>query len=233
MIAVVVYFWRRWRLTFFRDRQSLIAGGKLLLIATALTGLIGETVVVAIERIWLGGTPYADVEDLFGHLGLIATALAAVGCLILCASARERRAPRTEQRDLDLNVKQAGIVGIVQGLCLPFRGFSRSGATISMGMLIGIDQRAAEDFSFALAVLLTPPVVLRELWRVVRAHGGRYQSVLPALSSGLLGAACAFVAGVVALRWLSGWLETGRWQWFGMYCLVAAAAVATLHYAGF
>src|SRR5229473_2168612 len=42
-------------------------------------------------------------------------------------------------------------IGLVQGLCLPFRGFSRSGATISTALLCGVDRMRAEDFSFALA----------------------------------------------------------------------------------
>ena len=54
----------------------------------------------------------------------------------------------------------------MQGLCLPFRGFSRSGATISAGMLAGVTKARAEAFSFALAVVLTPPVVLREALRL-------------------------------------------------------------------
>jgi undecaprenyl-diphosphatase len=36
---------------------------------------------------------------------------------------------------------------------------------------------------------------------------------------------CSFVAGLVALRWLSRWLEHGRWHFFGYYCLVASVAV--------
>jgi undecaprenyl-diphosphatase len=233
MFAVIAYFWRRWRLTFFRDSRSFVAATKLLIIGTALTGLIGEILVVGIERFWLRGRPHAEVEELFGHLGLISIALAAAGVLILLASAQETRAQHKQPGDLDLTLTEASIVGVVQGLCLPFRGFSRSGATISIGMLLGIDKVVAEDFSFALAVLLTPPVVLRELLRVVRAQGVRHQTLLPALSSGVLGGVCAFLAGLLALRWLSRWLESGRWQWFGIYCLVAAAAVAMLYYAGF
>jgi undecaprenyl-diphosphatase len=49
----------------------------------------------------------------------------------------------------------------------------------------------------------------------------------------LVGAGLAFLAGLVALKWLSGWLENGRWHWFGIYCLVAAAAVAGLYFRGF
>jgi len=37
----------------------------------------------------------------------------------------------------------------------------------------------------------------------------------------------------VALKWLSRWLENGRWYWFGVYCLLAAIAVGLLYRAGF
>jgi len=43
----------------------------------------------------------------------------------------------------------------------------------------------------------------------------------------------AFLAGLLALRWLSRWLEGGRWYWFGVYCLVAAGGVMLLHRAGY
>jgi undecaprenyl-diphosphatase len=49
----------------------------------------------------------------------------------------------------------------------------------------------------------------------------------------LLGAALAFLAGLVALKWLSRWLEGGRWHLFGVYCLLAAVAVALLHRSGY
>jgi hypothetical protein len=48
-------------------------------------------------------------------------------------------------------VKRAGIIGAVQGLCLPFRGFSRSGAAIYAGMLLSVAKQA-ERFSFALGL---------------------------------------------------------------------------------
>jgi len=42
-------------------------------------------------------------------------------------------------------MKQGALIGIVQGLCLPFRGFSRSGATISTGLLAGVEKSRAES----------------------------------------------------------------------------------------
>ncbi|HLJ75965.1 MAG TPA: undecaprenyl-diphosphate phosphatase, partial [Acidobacteriaceae bacterium] len=106
----------------------------------------------------------------------------------------------------------------------------RSGATISVGMLQGIRKRRVEAFSFALAVILTPPVVAREAMRLHHVdHSGFAAAALPSL----LGAVFSFLAGLVALRWLSAWLERGRWYYFGIYCLVASAVVFALHHAGY
>jgi undecaprenyl-diphosphatase len=44
---------------------------------------------------------------------------------------------------------------------------------------------------------------------------------------------CAFIAGLLALKWLSKWLESDRWYIFGIYCLVAAATVGVLHHMGY
>jgi undecaprenyl-diphosphatase len=43
----------------------------------------------------------------------------------------------------------------------------------------------------------------------------------------------AFLAGLVALKWLSQWLESGRWYLFGIYCLVASVVVFVLHQHGY
>jgi undecaprenyl-diphosphatase len=45
--------------------------------------------------------------------------------------------------------------------------------------------------------------------------------------------ACSFVAGLLALRLLSRWLENGRWHYFGCYCLAAAVGVMVLAAAGY
>src|SRR5271155_1603759 len=68
-----------------------------------------------------------------------------------------------------LTFAQAGWMGVVQGLALPFRGFSRSGSTISTAMLVGATKQRAERFSFAMAVVLTPAVVGLEAIRLQKA----------------------------------------------------------------
>jgi len=232
MFAVIVYFWSQWRETYF---QSVVAFKKfagLVVLATILTGLVGEAIIKIIEKTAFRGLPHAEIEDLFRHLELIAPALAGAGFLILIAGILDTRG--LTGRTNDLSPKQAGIIGTVQGLCLPFRGFSRSGATISAGMLAGVGKSRAETFSFALAVVLTPPVVARETLRLVRAeHITGTANLASAALPSLLGAVFAFLAGLLALKWLSRWLEHGRWHFFGIYCLAAAAAVGYLHYLGY
>jgi len=235
MVAVIVYFATRWREVFFSSAEALKRAAVRLVLATAATGVVGEILIKLIERFFFRGTPHAEVEQLFGHLELIAPALALVGLLILAASVPWRRPASwggAEPSEPDLS--QALFIGAVQGLCLPFRGFSRSGATISTGMLLGVGKKPAEEFSFALAVILTPPVVVREVLRLVSAEQARGRlDVASAFAPSLLGAACAFFAGLLALKWLSRWLENGRWYLFGIYCLCAAGAVAALHRIGY
>ncbi len=234
MFAVIVYFWKQWQSAYFQSVATFKQIARLVVVSTALTGLIGEAIIKIIERTLFRGSPHAEIEDLFGHLELIAPALAVVGVLILIAGMYERRNPTVLAGTNDLNMKQAGIIGAVQGLCLPFRGFSRSGATISAGILMGMVKSRAEAFSFALAVVLTPPVVARETMRLIRVgHANGAATLASAVFASLLGAGLSFLAGLVALRWLSRWLEAGRWYLFGIYCLLAAGVVGYLHHLGY
>jgi undecaprenyl-diphosphatase len=236
MFAVIVYFWRQWSHTYFRDAQTFKTIVIQLVVATFATAVIGGGLIEGIEKFALPHAKHAEIEQLFGRLDLIAPALALVGILILIAGLRKTPAQpsRHVEDGTGLNTQQAAWIGAVQGLCLPFRGFSRSGATISTGMLLGVTKARAEEFSFALAVILTPPAIAREAWRLAKAqhiHGA--ENLASAMGPSLLGALFAFLAGLLALKWLSRWLETGRWYWFGIYCLLAAGAVEYLHHIGY
>jgi undecaprenyl-diphosphatase len=233
MLAVIIYFWHQWRMTYFQSRAAFKKIAWPVIVATLLTGIIGEMIIKVIEKTALRGRPHAEIEELFSHLELIAPALAVVGILILIAGLFENRNPQAAAVN-DINVRQAGIIGAVQGLCLPFRGFSRSGATISTGMLLGLVKQRAELFSFALAVVLTPAAIAREAMRLTQAEraGGTLAFASAALPS-VLGALFAFLAGLLALKWLSKWLEGGQWYLFGIYCLLAAIGVATLRHIGY
>jgi undecaprenyl-diphosphatase len=147
-------------------------------------------------------------------------------------------ASKIDSPHTSVTMSQAGWMGFVQGLALPFRGFSRSGTTISAGMLSGANKERAERFSFALAVILTPGVVALEALRMVKdvhaqAALGVTVDLKGSVLTSLLGAFFAFLAGLVALKWLSSWLESGKWYLFGIYRLLASVVVFHLHTQGY
>jgi undecaprenyl-diphosphatase len=188
---------------------------------------------VVIEKVFMHGVPHAQVEDLFDNLPLIAGALAAVGALIIYAGLRESKTPR----ETEIQPAHSVWIGLVQGLCLPFRGFSRSGSTISTGLLLGLPKQKLEEFSFALAVVLTPAIVGREALRLLHHNAANtepgqtgHQALLQLFLPGLIGMVFSFLAGLLALKWLSRWLEGGRWIYFGVYCLVASIGVLIIHF---
>jgi undecaprenyl-diphosphatase len=234
MLSVIVYFWQRWRRAFFQNAPDAKRFFSTLIVATGLTGIVGVALIEAIEKLAFRGEPHAWIEQLFSRLDLIAPALAATGILILVAAVLDKRRGASPSNESALTIKHAGVIGAVQGLCLPFRGFSRSGATISTGMIAGVPRVRAEDFSFALAVVLTPPAIAREAWRLIQVQQIRDSAnLVSAVTPSLVGALFAFLAGLLALKWLSSWLESGRWYLFGIYCLVAASVLAVLHHAGY
>jgi undecaprenyl-diphosphatase len=233
MLAVIVYFWRRWRRTFFNSMAEFKNFAVALIVATILTGVVGGGIVEFIEKVVMRHQPHAWVEQLFNRLGLIAIALAAGGVFILIAGIAENQRGKTGDAASHMAPAQYSWIGAIQGFCIPFRGFSRSGATISTGLLLRVARRTAEDFSFALAVVLTPPADAREVWRLYQSQHHSLAGMVPAATPSILGMVFAFVAGLLALKWLSRWLETGRWHLFGIYCLAAAVAVAYLRHLGF
>ena len=249
MFAVIAFFWKTWREAYFSSARAFKRFAVLAIWATVITAIVGEALKFVIEKTLFRGAEKVEIEQLFSHLELIAPALAAAGLLILIAGLVERRPVKDPTlafgsgklpADSDglVTMGQAGWMGFVQGLALPFRGFSRSGSTISAGMLAGAAKQGAERFSFALAVILTPPVVGLELMRLLKsahvaAAAGTPIDLHAAFSSCLLGLVFSFFSGWLALKWLSSWLEKGRWYLFGIYCLIASVVVFLLHLKGF
>lgn len=239
MFAVIAYFWQRWAAEIFESWETFWRTVKLLFVSTLLSGLLFVPVDKLVEHVLSRGGQHADIEALFNKLNWIAPALAAAGVLILYTGLREARRPETEAEKSTprrgIRWPDAIVMGILQGIAIPFRGFSRSGVTISGGLLTGGERTEIEWYSFAMVVVLTPLAIGWELHRVYKtAHLGGYRVHWgPALTPGIVGMIFSFLAGVLALKWLSRWLENGKWHWFGIYCLAAAAAVAYLYRIGY
>ncbi|HXA80567.1 MAG TPA: undecaprenyl-diphosphate phosphatase [Opitutaceae bacterium] len=224
MFAVIAYFWSAWKKSFFSSAEQFTKALIKVAGATVCTGIVAGALILLIEKVVLGGQK-AEVEQIFKFLPLIAGALFVAGMLILWAAFKTK-----DDATQDVTLRSAIWIGLVQGLALPFRGFSRSGSTISTGMLAGVGRRRVEVFSFALAVVLTPAIIAWELHRLLKSNAAADVPVHfgHLIQPGLIGMVASFVAGLLALRWLSGWLENGRWHYFGYYCVGAAAVIFVL-----
>ncbi|MDH4470114.1 MAG: undecaprenyl-diphosphate phosphatase [Verrucomicrobiae bacterium] len=226
MFAVILYFWKEWQFHYFSSFKKFRQILTQVFVATLCTGVLGLLLKIVIEKIFMRHLPHAEIEHLFSNLPLISFALAAVGSVMIYAGTRKK-----VNASQELNIKSSCWIGIIQGISLPFRGFSRSGSTISMGLILGISKKKIEAFSFALAVVLTPLVIAKELHRFLHdatiTSSSQTFHLLVQCGAGMV---LSFLAGLIALKWLSHWLEEGRWKFFGFYCLVAAGGILVLNY---
>ena len=222
MFAVLVYFWPRWKKLLSKENSNRLNFIKMIICGTGATVIMGLGLQFLIEKAYLKGFKNTDVENIFGNTWIIGVSLGIVGILIIISGFIKRKNDNIIYGKIGLSdfpIKNSIIIGLVQGLALPFRGFSRSGSTISTSLLLGLSRNFSEEFSFALSIILTPPIVIREYFRL--RHLTSVNTIIPFLP-GILGMILSFIAGLIAINWLSSWLEKGRWSLFGFYCMIIA-----------
>jgi undecaprenyl-diphosphatase len=239
MFAAIVYFWSAWKALLLPapgKAEDPVAGSgwhflMMIILATAVTGILGLGLQYLLERVILEKLLHhenTEVESLFRSLPLIGCGLLAAGLLILLSSFLDGAGPGGR-----LTTRVALAIGLIQGLCLPFRGFSRSGATISVGLFTGLPRKQAEQFSFALAVALTPPLILYSTWKLLKDPKTQSTDLVSLVTPGLIGMVLSFLAGLVALRLLTAVLERGHWRFFAWYCFVAAGVMFAAAWQGY
>jgi undecaprenyl-diphosphatase len=105
------------------------------------------------------------------------------------------------------------IMGFGQALAI-FPGISRSGSTIVAGMIAGVEPAKAAEFSFLLvipAILGATVLKVKNLAQLDAAMAGHY----------IVGAACAFITGLIAVYAVLAVIRRGRFEYFGYYCFAA------------
>lgn len=161
------------------------------------------------------GVLFAKVaEQLFGTLWLVGAALLFTGTFLWFTQRQ-----KTIERPIGkMQLKDALIIGLIQGLAI-IPGISRSGATISAALYLGVDRELAGRFSFLLAI----PAILGAL--VLGLDSEAFHTGLPmgAIMSGSLTAA---IVGYLALVVLLKMVKKGQLHRFAPYCwLVGLAAI--------
>ena len=155
-----------------------------------------------------------EIEALFSkQILLVGTMLLITGLLLFLAD----RAKRTQKK---VSYGSALLIGVAQAIAI-LPGISRSGATISTSVLLGIDRERAARFSFLMVVPLIFGKMTKDLL------GGDFISAQMDMMPLFLGAIAAFLSGLIACRWMIALVKRSQLKYFSFYCF-AAGAVAII-----
>jgi len=221
-LVLLGFFWQDWvRIVkglgrSLRDREigpedADAKLGWLLVVGTIPAGLLGITL-------------QDKLRTLFASPQYAAIFLALNGLLLYGAELLRRRAPVTADDDdvriaRTVNWRDTTLVGAAQALAL-IPGFSRSGASMGGGLLVGLSHKDAARFAFLLA---TPIIFAAALLKLPDLAGSQGNGVR---GPALVGALCSALTAYLAVRFLMKYFETRTLLPFAIYCGVAGTAAA-------
>jgi undecaprenyl-diphosphatase len=221
-IVLLLFFWRDWvRIVkglgrSLRDRgiapdDSDAKLGWLLVVGTIPAGILGLLLQDKLRSVFAS----AQSAAIFLFLN---------GFLLYGAELLRRRAPQAEADD-DARIarrvswRSATLIGAAQALAL-IPGFSRSGATMGGGLLVGLSHKDAARFAFLLATPIIGAAAVLKLPELAGPTGNGVRG--PAA----VGALCAAATAYLAVRFLMRFFETNTLTPFAVYCAAAGAACA-------
>ncbi|MDP4762614.1 MAG: undecaprenyl-diphosphate phosphatase [Salibacteraceae bacterium] len=152
-----------------------------------------------------------QIEALFSKQILLVGAMLVITGLLLFL------ADKAKNTDKNVTFTNAFIIGIAQAIAI-LPGISRSGATISTSVLLGIDREKAARFSFLMVVPLIFGKMAKDL-----LDGGITSSTIDIMPMAL-GAIAAFVAGLFACNWMIALVKKSQLKYFSYYCFAAGIA---------
>lgn len=211
--AVLVYF--------ARDIVRIVAAWFRGLFDRDERGLdyrIGWYVIFATIPIGVLGFLFKDQIRTSGrNLWLVATVLIVFAGVIWLAE----RYGRKERTMGELTLRDGLVMGLAQCLAL-IPGVSRSGATASAGLFLGLDREAAFRFSFLLAI---PAVTASGLFSLPDAFNPSGEGMQASGSQLLIATLIAFVIGYASIAWLLRFVSAHSMNWFGGYRVILGLVV--------
>jgi undecaprenyl-diphosphatase len=158
-----------------------------------------------------------ELESLFtGNIMLVGFMLLITGGLLFLAD----RAKTTEK---GVSYGSAFIIGISQAIAI-LPGISRSGATISTSVLLGIDRAKSARFSFLMVV----PLILGKMAKDIMS--GEINATDESLLPILIGFIAAFITGLLACTWMISLVKKAKLSWFAFYCIIIGIGAVIYHF---
>lgn len=155
-----------------------------------------------------------QIESFFsGNITLVASMLGVTGFLLLLTH-------YVSKEGSDVTFGKSIVIGVAQAIAI-MPGISRSGATISTALLLGVERSKAARFSF---LMVLPPILgatlLKVLDYVKDPNPGSLES-----TSIIVGFIAAFISGLVACTWMINLVKKGKLIYFAIYCLAIASII--------
>lgn len=182
--------------------------------------------IVSMIPVFVVGMFFKDyVESLFSSFVVVGFALLATAVLLFFSDAvAAKRASSVSDARNGISWWQAFVVGLGQAVAV-IPGLSRSGTTISTGLLTGVKRDVVAQFSFLMVLV---PVLGEAFLDVV---GGDFaQSSIGAMPM-LVGFLAAFVSGLFACKVMIALVKKAKLKWFALYCAVVGIAVIVFCFA--
>ena len=155
-----------------------------------------------------------EIEALFGGRLLL------VGSMLLVTAVLLLLADRAKTTSKGVGNWDSIIIGISQAIAI-IPGISRSGATISTSVILGIDRSKAARFSFLMVV----PLILGAMAKDLMSGEIVYSSdqLIP-LCTGFIS---AFITGILACTWMIALVKKAKLSWFAIYCFIIGTIAIT------
>ena len=179
--------------------------------------------VVSMIPVFVVGVFFKDqVESLFGSITVVGVAIVMTALLLFFSDYASRPGhksifPENTYRN-GISYWQALAVGLGQAFAV-IPGLSRSGTTISTGLICGVKREVMAQFSFLMVLV---PILGETFLEIV---GGEFGASSVGTLPLVLGFLSAFVSGLFACRVMVALVKKARLSWFALYCLLAAAAI--------
>jgi undecaprenyl-diphosphatase len=207
LLAVIIYFWR----DLLNIVQAIFQGLKEKKPFASSQALLGWYIILATIPAGILGLLIKDqVEKAFSSTLMTGIFLLVTAALLTLGEYFGKRTRSLDQ----ITWMDALIIGVFQAISI-FPGVSRSGSTITGGMLKSFDRTAAARFAFLMSIpilLAAGVLALKDLSLV-----SDFASQIPALIVGFVTAA---LVGYLAIRWLLGYLTHRSLYIFAVYCLI-------------
>lgn len=196
--------------------------GRKVLVCNDQTDYLLKMVVSMLPILVVGLFFKDQVESLFGSIQVVGVALVVTALLLFFSDYASRPGrksifPVNEYRN-GISYWQAFSIGLGQAFAV-VPGLSRSGTTISTGLICGVRREVMAQFSFLMVLV---PILGETLLEIV---GGEFGSSSVGALALVLGFISAFLSGLFACKVMVALVKKAKLSWFALYCLVAAVCI--------